>query len=209
MGETMFRKVLIANRGEIAARIIRTLQRLGIEAIGVASDSDRFTPPMLAADRVMRLGPGPVAATYLNIDAIIAACRDSGAQAVHPGYGFLSENTGFSERLAAEGIAFIGPRPEHIHAFGLKHTARELAAKSGVPLLPGSGLLASLDQARTEAQKIGYPVMLKSTAGGGGIGILLCRDEAELARNFAGVAQLASGNFGDARLYLERYVAAA
>ena len=205
----MFRSVLIANRGEIAARIIRSLKRLGIEAIGVASDSDRFTAPMLAADRVMRLGPGTVAQTYLNIDAIIAACRDSGAQAVHPGYGFLSENTTFAERLAEAGIAFIGPRPDHIRAFGLKHTARELAAKNNVPLLPGSGLLTSLEQALAEAEKISYPVMLKSTAGGGGIGILLCHNEAELARNFAGVAQLASGNFGDARLYLERFVAAA
>ena len=209
MAERLFRSVLVANRGEIAARIFRTLKKLGIEAIGVASDSDRFTAPMLMADRVMRLGPGPVAQTYLNVEAIIAACRDSGAEAVHPGYGFLSENTGFAERLAEAGIAFIGPRPEHIRAFGLKHTARELAAKNGVPLLPGSGLLESLAQARAEAEKISYPVMLKSTAGGGGIGILLCHDEAELARNFAGVAQLASGNFGDARLYLERYVAAA
>ncbi|HEY5347043.1 MAG TPA: biotin carboxylase N-terminal domain-containing protein, partial [Rhizomicrobium sp.] len=205
----LFRSVLVANRGEIAARVFRTCRRLGIEAIGVASDADRFTQPMLDADRVMRLGPGPVAATYLNADAIIAACKESSAQAVHPGYGFLSENTDFAERLAATGIAFIGPRPDHIRAFGLKHTARALAAQCGVKLLPGSGLLASMEEAVTKAQAIGYPVMLKSTAGGGGIGILLCRDEAELCRNFAGVAQLASGNFGDARLYLERFVSAA
>jgi urea carboxylase len=209
MREALFRSVLVANRGEIAARVFRTLKKLGIEAIGVASDSDRFTPPMLLADRVMRLGPGPVAETYLDVEAIIAACRQSGAEAVHPGYGFLSENTGFAERLAEADIAFIGPRPEHIKAFGLKHTARELAAGHGVPLLPGSGLLESLAQARAEAEKISYPVMLKSTAGGGGIGILLCHNDAELARGFAGVAQLASGNFGDARLYLERFVAAA
>src|SRR3979409_1742605 len=106
MDKGMFKSVLVANRGEIAARVFRTLKRLGIATIGVASDSDRFTPPMLAADRVMRLGPGPVAQTYLNGDAIIAACRESGAQAVHPGYGFLSENTAFAERLAEAGIAF-------------------------------------------------------------------------------------------------------
>ena len=135
----MFRTVLVANRGEIAARIIRTLKRLGIEAIGVASDSDRFTPPMRSADRVMRLGSGTVAQTYLNVDAIVAAARASGAQAIHPGYGFLSENAAFAERLAHEGIVFIGPRPEHIREFGTKHGARAIAEQCGVPLLPGSG----------------------------------------------------------------------
>jgi urea carboxylase len=202
----MFRSVLIANRGEIAARIVRTLHRLGIEAIAVASDADRFTLPMRMADRVVPLGAGPAAATYLDADKIIAACRLTGAEAVHPGYGFLSENIGFAERLAAEGIAFVGPRPEHIRAFGLKHTAREIAASSGVPLLPGSGLLRDGDEALSEAQRIGYPVMLKSTAGGGGIGMQLCRDAAELRRSYESVARLASGNFGDARLYLERAV---
>ena len=205
----MFKSVLIANRGEIAARIIRTLRRLGVAAIGVASDADRFTPPMLMAERVMRLGPGGVADTYLNIDALIAACRESGAEAVHPGYGFLSENAGFAERLAAEGIVFIGPKPDHIRAFGLKHRARDIAAECGVPLLPGSALLESVEHALREGARLSYPVMLKSTAGGGGIGMQLCRDSGELARCFANVARLASGSFGDARLYVERYVSAA
>ncbi|HXJ00660.1 MAG TPA: biotin carboxylase N-terminal domain-containing protein, partial [Micropepsaceae bacterium] len=205
----MFRSVLIANRGEIAARIIRTLKRLGITAIGVSSDADRFTLPMRMANRLMRLGPGGVAETYLNIDAILSALRESGAEAVHPGYGFLSENAGFAERLAAEGLAFIGPRPEHIRAFGLKHTAREIAARSGVPLLPGSGVLDSVDHAAAEAARIGYPIMLKSTAGGGGIGMQLCRDADDLAQRFVSVARLAGGNFGDARLFVERYVAQA
>src|SRR5258708_16710384 len=142
----MFRSVLIANRGEIGARIIRTLKRLGVEAIGIASDSDRFTLPMRMADRVMRLGPGGVSETYLNIDAIIAACHESGAQAVHPGYGFLSENAAFAERLAAQGIHFIGPKPAHIRAFGLKHMAREIAGTCGVALLPRSGLLENTHQ---------------------------------------------------------------
>ena len=205
----MFRSVLVANRGEIAARIIRTLKRLKIEAVGVASDSDRFTPPMRQADRVMRLGAGTVAQTYLNADTIVAAARASGAEAIHPGYGFLSENAGFAERLAKEGIAFIGPRPEHIREFGTKHGARAIAEACGVPLLPGSGLLDGVEHALAEAARISYPVMLKSTAGGGGIGMQLCRDPDELADRYTKIARLAVNNFGDARLFLERFVARA
>ncbi|HEY4075356.1 MAG TPA: urea carboxylase [Rhizomicrobium sp.] len=205
----MFKTVLVANRGEIAARIIRTLSRMGVASVAVASDADRFTAPMRAADRLVRLGPGPAAATYLDVEAIIRACHETNAQAVHPGYGFLSENIGFAERCAREGIAFIGPRPDHIRAFGLKHTARDIAQKAGVPLLPGSGLLDSADHALTEAERIGYPVMLKSTAGGGGIGMQLCLTPQELAQKYESVARLASGNFGDARMYLERFVSRA
>ena len=205
----MFGTVLIANRGEIAGRIARTLRRMGIAAAGVASDADRFSPVMRGMDRLARLGPGSAAQTYLNVDAIVAAARETGAEAVHPGYGFLSENIAFAERLAAERIRFIGPRPEHIKAFGLKHTARELAKKAGVPLLPGSDILKDAAEATAAAARIGYPVMLKSTAGGGGIGMHLCRDAAELAQRFESVSRLASGNFGDARLYLERFVSRA
>jgi urea carboxylase len=202
----MFKTVLIANRGEIAGRIIRTLHRLDIEAVCVASDADRFTLPMRMADKVIGLGAGSVADTYLNIDVIIAACRETGAEAVHPGYGFLSENAAFCERLAQEGITFIGPRQEHMRAFGLKHTARNIATRAGVPLLPGSELLQSKENALKEAARIAYPVMLKSTAGGGGIGMHLCRTPEELSQRYDSVARLASGNFGDARLYLERFV---
>lgn len=205
----MFKTVLVANRGEIAGRIFRTLRRMGIHSVAVASDADRFTPTMRMADTLVRLGPGTAAETYLDIDKIVAAAKATGAEAVHPGYGFLSENTAFAERLAAEGIAFIGPRPEQILAFGLKHTAREIAQRCGVPLLPGSGLLTDADQAIAEAARIGYPVMLKSTAGGGGIGMQLCQTAEELRDRFASVARLAGGNFGDARLYLERFVARA
>lgn len=204
-----FERVLIANRGEIADRIARTLRKLGIEAVGVASDADRFNPAMREMDRLVRLGAGPVAQTYLNIDAIVMACHETGAQAVHPGYGFLSENAAFAQRLEDEGLRFIGPRPEHIRAFGLKHEARELAKQAGVPLLPGTDVLESLDEAREAAARIGYPVMLKSTAGGGGIGMKLCASDEELVQNYAGVSRMASGNFSDARLYLERFVAAA
>jgi urea carboxylase len=205
----MFKKVLIANRGEIAIRVIKTLRRMGIASVSVYSDADRFAKPAMVADEAIRLGPAPASESYLNVDAVIAACKATGAEAVHPGYGFLSENIGFAERLAAEGIAFIGPRPEHLSAFGLKHTARELAKASGVPLLPGTGLLSSADEALSAAETIGYPVMLKSTAGGGGIGMQLCADPESLKASFESVQRTARASFGDARVYIERFVAEA
>lgn len=203
----MFKKVLIANRGEIAVRVIRTLKTMGIASVAVYSEADRFAMATRLADEAVRLGPSPATESYLNVDAVIAACKATGAQAVHPGYGFLSENIGFAERLAAEGIAFIGPRPEHLSAFGLKHTARELAKSSGVPLLPGSGLLDDAEDALAAAETVGYPVMLKSTAGGGGIGMQLCADAEALNAAFESVQRTARASFGDARVYLERFVA--
>ena len=205
----MFKKVLIANRGEIAIRVIKTLRRMGIASVAVYSDADRFAKAVVMAGEAVRLGPPPAGESYLNVDAVIAACRATGAEAVHPGYGFLSENIGFAELLAAEGIAFIGPRPEHLSAFGLKHTARELAKASGVPLLPGTGLLSSAEEALSAAEAIGYPVMLKSTAGGGGIGMQLCADPASLKASFESVQRTARASFGDARVYIERFVAEA
>ncbi|MFJ5486750.1 biotin carboxylase N-terminal domain-containing protein, partial [Hansschlegelia beijingensis] len=205
----MFSKVLIANRGEIAGRIVKTLRKLGIASVAVYSDADRFTRPVLEADEAVRVGPAPARESYLDIDAILEACLRTGAEAVHPGYGFLSENAGFAERLAANGIAFIGPRPEHLRGFGLKHTAREIAERAGVPLLAGSGLLGSADEATAAAEAIGFPVMLKSTAGGGGIGMQLCQDAAELRQRFDAVQRMAGASFGDARVYLERFVATA
>ncbi|MCA6124283.1 urea carboxylase [Bradyrhizobium sp. WSM 1704] len=205
----MFSKVLIANRGEIAGRIGRTLRCMGIASVAVYSDADRFTRPVLDADEAVRIGPASAAESYLNVDAIMAACLRTGAQAVHPGYGFLSENRRFAERLAEHGIKFIGPRPEHLDAFGLKHKARAIAEKSGVALLPGSGLLETVDEAIAQAEAIGYPVMLKSTAGGGGIGMQLCHDAATLRERFESVQRTARASFGDARVYLERFVARA
>jgi urea carboxylase len=203
----MFGKVLIANRGEIAGRIGRTLKRMGIGSVAVYSDADRFTRSVLDADEAVRIGPAPAAESYLNVDAIMEACLRTGAQALHPGYGFLSENRGFAERLAQHGIAFIGPRPEHLDAFGLKHKAREIAQVSGVPLLPGSGLLDTIVEAVREAERIGFPLMLKSTAGGGGIGMQLCHDMETLRERFESVQRTARASFGDARVYLERFVA--
>jgi urea carboxylase len=205
----MFSKVLIANRGEIAGRVVRTLRRMGIGSVAVYSDADRFTRPVLDADEAVRLGPAAARDSYLRADLIIEACRATGAEAVHPGYGFLSENAAFVEALAEAGIAFIGPRPEHLRAFGLKHTARELAHASGVPLLGGSALLADVGEALAAAEEVGYPVMLKSTAGGGGIGMQLCHTPDELAGRFEAVQRMASASFGDARVYLERFVATA
>ncbi|MCX5495880.1 urea carboxylase [Kaistia dalseonensis] len=205
----MFRKVLIANRGEIAGRIIRTLRRLNIQSVAVFSEADRFTRPVLDADEAVAIGPAPVKESYLDVEAIIAACLATGAEAVHPGYGFLSENAAFAERLAAHGITFIGPRPEQLRDFGLKHTAREIARRCGVPLLPGSDLIATADEAVAAAETVGYPVMLKSTAGGGGIGMQLCHDAAELRAKFEAVQRMAGASFGDARVYLERFVAEA
>ncbi|MCW8307521.1 5-oxoprolinase/urea amidolyase family protein [Acidiphilium sp. PA] len=202
----MFRRVLVANRGEILARITRTLRRMGIETVAVYAAADRFSPPVLAADHAEPIGPSPAAQSYLDIDAIIAACRRSGAEAVHPGYGFLAERAAFAEALAAAGIAFIGPGADHLRSFGLKHTARALAAAAGVPLLEGSGILTDLADATHHAARIGYPVMLKSSAGGGGIGMAICRTEAELAASYTSIAHLARANFGDAALFLESYV---
>ncbi|MEP9377139.1 urea carboxylase [Aquabacter sp. CN5-332] len=203
----MFKKVLIANRGEIARRVTRTLRRLNISSVAVYSDADRFTLPVLEADEAVRLGPAPAAESYLNVEAVVAACIATGAEAVHPGYGFLSENVKFAAALAEAGIVFIGPRPEHLTAFGLKHTAREIAEASGVPLLPGTGLLSSAEAALEAAEAVSYPVMLKSTAGGGGIGMQLCASPAELQDTFERVQRTARASFGDARVYLERFVA--
>jgi urea carboxylase len=205
----MFSKVLIANRGEIAGRIGKTLRRMGIKSVAVYSDPDRFTRSVREADEAVRVGPAPATESYLDIDAVIQACLSTGAQAVHPGYGFLSESKRFAERLAEHGIRFIGPRPEHLDAFGLKHKAREIAQQSGVPLLPGSALLETIDQAVQEAERIGFPLMLKSTAGGGGIGMQLCQDAATLRDRFETVQRTARASFGDARVYLERFVAEA
>ncbi|PKQ04343.1 MAG: urea carboxylase, partial [Alphaproteobacteria bacterium HGW-Alphaproteobacteria-12] len=205
----MFGKVLIANRGEIALRVIKTLRRMDIRSVAIYSEADRFAPHVRLADEAVCLGPAQVAESYLNVEAILDAVRATGAEAVHPGYGFLSENPEFAAALAREGVVFIGPRPEHMRAFSLKHTAREIAEESGVPLLPGSPLIVDLDDALTRAEEIGYPVMLKSTAGGGGIGLQLCHSAVDLPRLYDTVRRLSLANFKDSGLFLEKYVAQA
>ena len=198
--------VLIANRGEIAVRSARTLKSMGIRSVAVYADSDRDSTHLDAADVAIALGGDTAAESYLNVDAVLKAARESGAQAILPGYGFLSENADFARACEAASIAFAGPTPEQIEQFGLKHTARELAEAAGVPLAPGTGLLDNLDEAKTAAADLGYPVMLKSTAGGGGIGLSRCNDEAELEAAFDKVARLGQNYFSDDGVFLERFI---
>jgi urea carboxylase len=202
----MFNKVLIANRGTIACRIIRTLRRLGVGSVAVYSDADLGSLHVREADEAVRIGPAPAAQSYLDMDAIIAAAKHTGATAIHPGYGFLSENAQFAERCAQAGITFIGPTPDNIRAFGLKHTARELARHACLPLMAGSELLSDEHVAVREADRVGYPVMLKATAGGGGIGMRICENAAAVREAFASIVRLAGSNFANGGVYLERFV---
>ena len=202
----MFTKVLIANRGAIAVRIERTLKKMGIASVAVYAQADQDSLHVIRADEAVCLGDGTVRETYLDIDKIIRAAKQTGAQAIHPGYGFLSENTDFSAACEENGITFIGPTPDQIRLFGLKHSARALAKKAGVPLLPGTGLLSGCEEAVRAAAEIGYPVMLKSTAGGGGIGIRICRNEQDLRDDYDKVCYLAKNNFKDDGVFLEKYV---
>jgi urea carboxylase len=200
----VFDKVLIANRGAIACRIQRTLRRLDITSVAVYSEADRNARHAREADEAVCIGAAPAADSYLNAERILEAAIATGAQAIHPGYGFLSENAQFAEICAQRGIAFVGPTPAQMRDFGLKHTARALAAANALPLLPGTGLLGDLEQALQEAGRIGYPVMLKSTAGGGGIGMQQCMDEMQLRGAFDGVRRLAGSNFRDNGVFLEK-----
>jgi urea carboxylase len=202
----MITTVLIANRGEIAVRIIRTLKAMGLRSVAVHSDADRNAMHVREADVAVSLGGVTPAESYLRGDAIIAAALQSGAQAIIPGYGFLSENAAFADACEAAGIAFCGPTGDQMRGFGLKHAARALAEAAGVPLTPGSGLLKDLDEARLVAARLGYPVMLKSTAGGGGIGLTRCDDEAALDHAFESVQRLGQSFFSDAGVFLERFV---
>jgi urea carboxylase len=202
----MFTTVLIANRGAIACRIIRTLKKMGIRSVAVYTKADADSLHVQLADVAELIGEGPAADSYLNVEKILAVAEKHGVKAVHPGYGFLSENTAFAAACAARGIAFVGPRTEHITAFGLKHTARELAEKNGIPLSPGTGLLDDVAQAIAAGDSIGYPVMLKSTAGGGGIGMQICHSADDLANAFDSVQRLSRNNFGNAGLFIEKYI---
>ncbi len=202
----MFRKVLIANRGAIACRISRTLKKMGIASVAVYSEADRHSLHVLMCDQAVLLGPAAAAVSYLSIPSLLRAALETGAEAIHPGYGFLSEDAGFAEACAQAGIIFIGPTPSQLRDFGLKHTAREIARQQRLPLLPGTNLLASLEEARLNAGEIGYPVMLKSTAGGGGIGMRLCTRPDELDDNFAAVERLGRASFGTSGVYLEKFV---
>lgn len=203
----MFSKVLIANRGAVACRIVRTLDRMRIGSVAVHSEADRHSMHVGLAGEAVAIGPPPAAESYLNIEAILDAARRTGAEAVHPGYGFLAENPDFAEACVGAGLTFIGPRPEHMRAFGLKHRARELAIEANVPVAPGSGLIRDLAHAESEAARIGYPVMLKSTSGGGGIGLQRVSTPGEIAATYDRVERLARNNFKDAGIFIEKFVA--
>ena len=207
MSARLFRKILIANRGEIAVRIIKTARRLGIATVAVYSEADRGAVHVRLADEAFAIGPAPAASSYLAMDKIIAAAKASGADAVHPGYGFLSEREAFAESLAKAGIAFIGPNPKAIAAMGDKIESKKLAKAAGVPTVPGfTGEISDEAHAKKIAADIGYPVMVKASAGGGGKGLRVVSREAELAQAIASARNEALASFGDSRLLVEKFV---
>lgn len=201
-----FNTVLVANRGEIAVRIIKTLKRLGIKAVAVFSEPDRFAQHVLDADDAVSLDGVTAAETYLSINKILAAAKATGSQAIIPGYGFLSENAEFAEACEESGIIFVGPTSDAIRSLGLKHSAREIAEKAGVPLVPGTGLIESVEDAQKAAVKIEFPLMIKSTAGGGGIGLQCVRDPKDLPKAFETVKHQGKAYFNDSGVFLERFV---
>ena len=203
----MFTKILIANRGEIACRVIRTAKAMGIATVAVYSDADARSPHVAMADEAVHIGPSPAAESYLRADRIIAACKATGAQAVHPGYGFLSERASFVEALEAEGVAFIGPPATAIAAMGDKIESKRIAQAAGVSVVPGFvGEIADADHAARIAGEIGYPVMLKASAGGGGKGMRLASNEDDLREGFDSVRREALASFGDDRLLIEKFI---
>jgi propionyl-CoA carboxylase alpha chain len=203
----MFKRILIANRGEIACRVIRTAKRMGIATVAVYSEADEDALHVAMADQAIPIGPPPAVHSYLSIEAIIAACRQTGAEAVHPGYGFLSERTEFALALEAAGIVFIGPNPKAIAAMGDKIAAKRAAAQAGVSTVPGHlGVIEDDAHASRIADEIGYPVMIKASAGGGGKGMRIVRSRAEVAEGFARARSEAKSSFGDERVFIEKFI---
>ncbi len=202
----MIQKLLVANRGEIARRIIRTCKRLGISTVAVYSDADKDSLHVLEADESVRIGPPPVAQSYLQSTAIIDAARTTGADAIHPGYGLLSESADFAKAVIEAGMTFVGPTPNAIELMGSKIRARELMAKAGVPIVPGSTEPLNEDQAVQVATDIGYPVMLKASSGGGGIGMQVVHDAETLKKAFASNQARAKSYFGNGDMFVEKYI---
>ncbi len=203
----MFKRILIANRGEIACRIIKTARRMGIETVAVYSEADRDALHVEMADTAIPIGPPPAAQSYLVVANIIAACKESGAEAVHPGYGFLSERAAFAAALAKAGVVFIGPNPKAIAAMGDKIESKKAAARAKVSTVPGHlGVIEDDNQAMAFAEQIGYPVMIKASAGGGGKGMRIAFTKAEVAENFARARSEAESSFGDDRVFIEKFI---
>ena len=204
----MFGKVLVANRGEIALRVVRACQELGVAAVAVYSDADESALHVRHGDESVRLGPPPAAKSYLNVEALIDAARETGAEAVHPGYGFLAENAAFAAGCREAGLAFIGPSAEAIERMGNKSAARRLAREAEVPVVPGSDEASSAAEAAKTAGEIGYPIMVKAAAGGGGRGIRVAEDEEGLRKAVQVAKREAEAAFGDGTLYLEKLLVA-
>ncbi|WP_286791445.1 acetyl-CoA carboxylase biotin carboxylase subunit, partial [Thalassospira sp. UBA4513] len=203
----MFSKILIANRGEIACRVIKSARKMGIKTVAVYSDADKAALHVQMADEAVRIGPAPSNQSYLIIENIIEACKSTGAEAVHPGYGFLSENQAFAKALDAAGIAFIGPPNGAIAAMGDKITSKKIAADAGVSTVPGyMGVIKDTAEAIKIANDIGYPVMLKASAGGGGKGMRIARNDAECREGFERATSEAASSFGDDRVFVEKFV---
>jgi acetyl-CoA carboxylase biotin carboxylase subunit len=202
----MFDKILIANRGEIALRVERACKELGVATVAVHSTADADAMHVRLADESVCIGAPPAKDSYLNIPAIVAACEITGAEAVHPGYGFLSENARFAEILEEHDITFIGPTAEHVRLMGDKIQAKETARELGIPVVPGSGPVANIEEARAAARKIGYPVLVKAAAGGGGRGMKLALDESQLEPALLTARNEAKAAFGDSTVYLEKYL---
>ena len=200
-------KILIANRGEIACRVIKTARKMNIATVAVYSDADKNALHVEMADEAVHIGPPAAAESYLVQDKIIDACRQTGADAVHPGYGFLSENPGFAERLKKEGIIFIGPNPHAVTAMGDKITSKKLAAEAGVSTVPGHmGLIEDAEEAVRISKEIGYPVMIKASAGGGGKGMRIAWNDDEAREGFQSSKNEAANSFGDDRIFIEKFV---
>ena len=204
----MFEKVLVANRGEIALRVVRACQELGVAAVAVYSDADESALHVRHADEAVRIGPPPAGKSYLDVEALIDAAKESGAEAVHPGYGFLAENAAFAAACREAGLTFVGPSAEAIEKMGNKSAARRLAREAKVPVVPGSDDASSADEAAQTAGGIGYPIMVKAAAGGGGRGIRVAEDEDELRKAVQVARREAEAAFGDGKLYLEKLLVA-
>ncbi len=202
----MFESVLIANRGEIAVRVIRACREEGLRTVAVFSEPDRMAPHVLAADFAIAIGPADAASSYLDADRILEAAAETGAGAIHPGYGFLAENAGFARRVEAAGLVFVGPPPAAIEAMGDKTRARERMIAAGVPVVPGSDSVSTTEAALEAAEALGYPVMIKAAAGGGGKGMRIATTPGELATGHERAVGEATQAFGDGRVYLERFL---
>nr|MDQ3317111.1 ATP-grasp domain-containing protein [Actinomycetota bacterium] len=203
----MFQKVLVANRGEIALRVVRTCQELGVPAVAVYSDADETALHVRHADESVNIGPPAAGKSYLNAQRLIEAAKETGADAIHPGYGFLAENAAFAKAVTDAGIKFIGPSAEAIEKLGDKSAARRLAVEAKVPVVPGSDNVSSADEAVATVEEIGYPVMIKAAAGGGGRGIRVAENEEELREAVQAAKREAQSAFGDGTLYLEKFLA--